>query len=113
MIPSFSFPGMDHIYLRLAWSYLESAEGKFDWSYIDRIVEKYTPKGYKISFRISCSETGTYPENFGEMYNGVLFATPSWVKKAGANGVIHDNKGIKSWVPNWDDRFPAKTEPIS
>jgi hypothetical protein len=38
-----SFPGMDHLYLRLAWAYLEPAEGKFDWSYIDDIVEKYVP----------------------------------------------------------------------
>jgi hypothetical protein len=33
-----SFPGMDHIYLRLAWSYLEPAEGQFDWTDIDRVV---------------------------------------------------------------------------
>jgi len=33
----FSFPGMDHLYLRLAWSYLEPVEGEFDWSYIDRV----------------------------------------------------------------------------
>jgi len=50
-----SFPGTDHIYLRLAWSYLEPKQGEFDWSYIDQVVEKYVPKGYKISFRISCS----------------------------------------------------------
>ena len=26
----YSFPGMDHLYLRLCWSYLEPEEGKFD-----------------------------------------------------------------------------------
>lgn len=99
-----SFPGMDHLYLRLAWSYLEPEEGKFDWTDIDRVVAKYVPKGYKISFRISCSETGSYPDNFGELVDGVHYATPSWVRNAGAEGTIVDNGRIKFWVPKWDDR---------
>jgi hypothetical protein len=104
-----SFPGMDHIYLRLAWSYLEPKEGEFDWSYIDRVVEKYVPRGYKISFRISCSETGKYPGSVGEQVDGVQYATPSWVEKAGAKGTI-TAKG-KSWVPEWDDPvFLAKLD---
>ena len=98
-----SFPGMDHIYLRLCWSYLEPKEGEFDWSYIDRVVEKYVPKGYKISFRISCSETGTYPNSVGEQVDGVQYATPSWVEKAGAKGTIADNGRTKHWVPKWSD----------
>lgn len=98
-----TFPGMDHIYVRLAWSYLEPKENEFDWSYIDNIVEKYVPKGYGISFRISCSETGSYPDNFGEVLDGVLYATPSWVKKAGAKGVTCIDKTSKYWVPDWDD----------
>jgi hypothetical protein len=40
-----NFPGMDHLYLRLAWAFLEPEEGVFDWSYIDDIVEKYVPTG--------------------------------------------------------------------
>jgi hypothetical protein len=96
-----SFPGMDHLYLRLAWSYLEPIEGKYDWSYIDKVVEKYVPKGYYISFRISCSETGIYPNNVGEQVDGVQYATPSWVEKAGAKGTIAGKR--KSWVPKWDD----------
>lgn len=98
-----AFPGMDHIYLRLAWSYLEPEEGKFDWTDIDRVVAKYVPQGFKISFRISCSETGTYPDSFGEQVDGVNYATPSWVKKAGAKGTIINNGRIKFWVPKWDD----------
>jgi hypothetical protein len=98
-----SFPGTDHIYLRLAWSYLEPKEGEFNWSYVDNVVEKYVPKGYSISFRISCSETGKYPDNFGELFDGVLYATPSWVAKAGAKGVIYADNGTKSWIPKWDD----------
>lgn len=98
-----TFPGMDHLYLRLAWSYLEPGEGEFDWTYIDRVVEKYVPKGYKISFRITCSETGPYPDAVGELSDGVNYATPGWVRKAGAEGTVVDNGKIKLWVPKWDD----------
>ena len=28
------FPGMDHLYIRLAWSYLEPREGEFHWEVI-------------------------------------------------------------------------------
>jgi len=99
----FSFPGMDHLYLRLAWSYLEPVEGEFDWSYIDRVVEKYVPLGYKISFRITCSETGSYPDRVGEQVGNVQYATPSWVEKAGASGIIDHRGNARNWVPDWDD----------
>ncbi|HTF31732.1 MAG TPA: beta-galactosidase, partial [Flavitalea sp.] len=44
-----SFPGMDHLYLRLAWSYLEPQEGQYDWHRIDEVIKKYVPLGYGIS----------------------------------------------------------------
>jgi len=48
-----AFPGMDHLYLRLAWAYLEPEEGKFNWSYIDNIVEKagHNLKNKSTNFR--------------------------------------------------------------
>lgn len=107
-----SFPGMDHLYLRLAWSYLEPAEGRYDWHRIDEIVAKYVPLGYKISFRISSKETGIFPGSVGQEWNGVQYATPAWVAKAGAKGTVagipnrsgkRTNRDIKSWVPKWDD----------
>jgi hypothetical protein len=97
------FPGMDHLYLRLAWAYLEPEEGKFDWSYIDDIVKKYVPLGYGISFRISCKETGGKPNSVPEEVDGVYYATPSWVEKAGAKGVVPTQYGSKSWTPDWND----------
>jgi hypothetical protein len=98
-----SFPAMDHLYLRLAWSYLEPKEGEFDWHRIDEIVEKYVPKGYGISFRISSKETGKYPETVGQHKNGVQYATPIWVAEAGAKGTVTEVWGTKSWTPDWDD----------
>jgi len=73
------FPGMDHLYIRLAWAYLEPKEGQFDWAVIDRLIEKWTPHGLGIAFRISCKETST--DRIEQQ-----FATPRWVMEAGAKG---------------------------
>lgn len=98
-----TFPGMDHLYLRLCWAYLEPEEGKYDWSYIDRIVEKYVPLGYRISFRISSKETGSAPGSVPKAVNGIFYATPYWVKQSGAKGVDRPEFGSPSWTPDWDD----------
>lgn len=98
-----TFPGMDHLYLRLCWAYLEPEEGKYDWSYIDNIVEKYVPLGYGISFRISCKETGGAPGSVPKAVGGIFYATPYWVKQAGAKGVDRPEFGSPSWTPDWDD----------
>jgi hypothetical protein len=97
------FPGMDHLYLRLAWAFLEPEEGKYNWSYIDDIVEKYVPKGYKISFRISCKETGPAPGSVPVEIDSIRYATPYWVVKAGAKGKERPAFGSASWTPVWDD----------
>jgi hypothetical protein len=102
------FPGMDHLYIRLAWAYLEPEEGRFDWAVIDRLIEKWTAHGLGISFRISCKETGT--DRIEQQY-----ATPRWVKEAGAQGG-HFRMGEAvgpegPWEPVWDDPvFLAKLE---
>lgn len=98
-----AFPGMDHLYVRLAWSYLEPAEGQFDWHRIDEVVDKYVPLGYRIAFRISCKETGTAPGCVAQESGGVQYATPLWVEKAGAKGSVAKSGNIRSWVPDWDD----------
>jgi hypothetical protein len=98
-----SFPGMDHLYLRLCWAFLEPEEGKFDWSYIDDIVEKYVPLGYGVSFRISCKETGGAPGSVPQEIDGVKYATPYWVKQAGAKGIDCPEYGNCSWTPDWND----------
>ena len=98
-----NFPGLDHFYIRMAWAFLEPEEGKFDWSYIDDIVEKYVPMGYGVSFRISCKETGPAPTSVPNEVNGTRFATPYWVSQAGAKGIEHPEYGSASWTPVWND----------
>lgn len=86
---------LDHIYLRLAWSYLEPEEGKFDWDVIDKVIEPWTAAGYRISFRISCREYyGPENENINQYY-----ATPKWVMEAGAKGTDIET----GWVPDYSD----------
>lgn len=74
------FPRMDHVYLRLAWAYLEPEEGRFRWEVIDEPIARWTARGLGIAFRISCKETASLhrPEQ--------VFATPRWVRDAGAQG---------------------------
>jgi hypothetical protein len=94
------FPGMDHIYIRLAWAYLEPQEGRFNWDVIDSIIDKWVGKGLKIAFRISCKETST--DRIEQQY-----ATPKWVMDAGAKGDYY-RRGKKAgpdgpWEPVFDD----------
>ena len=102
------FPGMDHLYIRLAWAYLEPKEGQFDWAVIDRIIEKWTAHGLGIAFRISCRETST--DRIEQQ-----FATPRWVMEAGAKGG-HYRMGKATgpdgpWEPEYDDPvFLAKLD---
>lgn len=86
------FPGLNSVYLRLAWSFLEPQEGKFNWQVIDTVINKWTARGYKISFRITCKET-TEP----------VFATPEWVKDAGAKGSFRSESRLKNWAPDYGD----------
>lgn len=102
------FPGMDHLYIRLAWAYLEPKEGQFDWAVIDRIIEKWTAHGLGIAFRISCKETST--DRIEQQ-----FATPRWVREAGAQGG-HYRMGKATgpegpWEPDFvDPIFLAKLD---
>ncbi|MDR0287841.1 MAG: DUF4832 domain-containing protein [Clostridiales bacterium] len=98
-----SFPGMDHLYLRLAWSFLEPEEGVYNWALIDDVVSQYVPRGFGISISITCKETGRFPIVVGQQKKGVQYATPVWVEEAGAKGVVTENDGVLSWSPVWDD----------
>jgi len=86
--------GCRQLYLRIPWSLLEPKQGQFDWSPIDDLVRDYGPGGYTFSFRITCKETG------------YVYATPEWVRLAGAQGGFHGADpqwGQNAWEPLWDD----------
>ncbi len=95
-----TIPGMDHLYMRLAWAYLEPTEGDFRWELIDKTIDKWTGKGLGIAFRISCRETGT--DRIEQQ-----FATPQWVVKAGAKGGFYlsgkETNSNGPWEPDFGD----------
>ena len=104
------FPGCSVCYLRLPWSMLEPEEGVYDWSTVDTPAQRWIARGGQIALRFTCSEDWMY------------YATPKWVKEAGAKGTQYrlwagkgpvrtpDGKTLP-WDPDFGDPvFLAKLE---
>jgi hypothetical protein len=88
------FPGVSTVYLRVPWSFLEPEEGKFNWALFDTPAQRWISNGKRIALRVTCSE------------NWTAYATPEWVKKAGAKGWLYEfgkGKSEKGWC--WDPDF--------
>jgi hypothetical protein len=102
----YDFPGLSTVYLRLAWSYVEPEEGRFDWSIVDTPAQRWIARGKKVALRFSASESDP----------GV--GTPLWVRAAGAKGYFFEaGKGVVPeapglpWEPDFDDPvFLAKAD---
>ena len=93
-----NFPGLDHLYIRVYWSMLEPTEGHFDWSIIENCKEKWVSKGYGIAICVTNKEQMEY-------------ATPEWVRLAGAKGEFLTCFGKKLWQPDYSDSiFLAKLD---
>lgn len=88
------FPGLSTVYLRLPWAYLEQEEGKFNWAILDTPAQRWIAKGKRIAFRFTTSE------------NWMKYATPEWVKNAGAKGTFYEfNRGRVPMSQTWDPIF--------
>lgn len=88
------WPGLSTIYLRVPWSYLEPREGEFNWSLLDTPAQRWIPMGKRIALRITCSESW------------LRYATPRWVRDAGARGVEFEfGQGPKPGGPLWDPDY--------
>lgn len=85
------FPGLSVVYLRLAWSHVEPAEGRFNWSILDTPIQRYGAAGKRFAFCFTVFE--------GDPHQG----TPEWVHAAGARGQVVDTSGTSSWEPDYDD----------
>ena len=104
------FPGCSVCYLRLPWSMVEPEEGVYDWSTIDTPAQRWIARGGQVALRITCSEDWMY------------YATPKWVKDAGAKGrpyrlwagkgpVRTPDRKTLPWDPDFGDPvFLAKLE---
>lgn len=93
-----AMPGLDILFIRLAWSYFEPSEGNYDWHYIDDLVNEYAAKGLRFGFAFTCKETGESgtPAPVG-------YATPKWVFDSGAKGKLVDCWGTKVMEPDYGD----------
>ena len=88
--------GLSVIYLRIPWSYIEPAEGRYNWSVLDTPAQRWIAKGKQVAFRISCYESWTRR------------ATPQWVADVGAKGYnFRPGAGVQAdgpfWEPDYDD----------
>ena len=105
------FPGVSTVYFRLPWCVLEPREGEYRWDLVDSYAAPWIAAGKQIGLRVTCCES-RYP-----------FATPEWVKDAGAKGWFFKMKMDKIfgkdppggetelWEPDYGDSvFLAKLE---
>jgi hypothetical protein len=88
------FPGLSTVYLRVPWAFLEPEEGRFNWALFDTPAQRWIARGKRVAFRVTCSE------------NWMRFATPEWVKNAGAQGCFYEfGKGPNARGGSWDPDF--------
>lgn len=93
------FPGLNHVYLRLAWSYLEPEEGNYKWEILDEIMRFYWKHGIRATLRISTKETGGCGGRIEQIY-----ATPKWVEDAGCHGeMVRMGDGPACYEPDYGD----------
>jgi hypothetical protein len=90
------FPGLSTVYLRVPWAFVEPEEGRYNWAVLDTPAQRWIAKGKRIALRITTSE------------NWMKFATPQWVRDAGAKGTFYEySKGrvekSQTWDPFFDD----------
>jgi len=87
------FPGLSCIYLRLPWSFIEPAEGEFNWSIVDTPAQRWIDRGMQVAFRFSCAESW------------LRWATPEWVARAGAKGYNFSPGKMREDGPFWEPDY--------
>jgi len=98
------FPGVSTIYFRLPWCLLEPQEGQYRWDLFDSYAAPWIAAGKQIAFRVTCCESR------------YAYATPEWVKDAGAKGWFFKMKMMKIYGKEppgaetdiWDDARCAR-----
>lgn len=85
-------PRVDGVALRHGWDQIEKADGKYDWSYLDRQVAAAVKARKKVSLSVSAGN-----------------ATPDWVYAAGAKSFTFKEGKAAHQIPvPWDPVFLAK-----
>lgn len=106
------FPGLSTVYLRIPWALLEPEEGNFNWPLLDTPAQRWIAGGKKIAIRITSTESE------------LKYATPEWVREAGAAGqyyrwgrggssTTNDGTAANVWEPHYGDPvFLSKLEDL-
>jgi len=81
------FPGMNTVFMRIPWAFVEPEEGVFMWDILDTPMQRWVEQGGQAAFCITATENW--------MHSG----TPEWVFKAGAKYYKADN----FLEPDYDD----------
>ena len=84
-----TFPGLNVVYLRIAWSYLEPREGDYQWALLDTVIQRYLQAGKRFAFRFTTFET--------EIPHG----TPKWLQDAGCPGYLVKVDDVENWEPDY------------
>jgi hypothetical protein len=85
-----SIPGINHLFIRMARSYMEPKDGVYDFSYIDDLLSTYKKYNIGVSIDITCKETG------------IKYATPEWLVNKGIGGGCVDG-GYGVYKPDYDN----------
>lgn len=83
-----SIPGINHLFIRMAWSYMEPKDGEYDFSYIDDLLATYKKYDITVSIDITCKETG------------IKYATPQWLVEKDIGGDFM-NGGYGVYKPDY------------
>jgi hypothetical protein len=89
------FPGLDVVYLRVPWAYVEPQRGRFNWALLDGPAQRFTARGWQVAYRFSTCEG----------HSGIVYGAPKWVQDAGAKGYYFSRRrdGIQYWEPDYAD----------
>ncbi|WP_372934273.1 DUF4832 domain-containing protein [Mariniphaga sediminis] len=88
------FPGCSVVYMRIPWTFVEPEEGFYNWTVFDTPAQRFIAKGKKLAIRINPCE------------HWITWATPRWVKSAGAKGVFFNHREGPSEKGNlWDPDY--------
>lgn len=81
------FPGMNTVFLRIPWAFVEPEEGKFVWEILDTPAQRWVDEGGQVALCLTATE------------NWMGSGTPTWVYDAGAE--CYEVDGYLE--PNYDD----------
>lgn len=89
------FEGMNIVYLRVPWSFIEQQDDVFQWERLDSVIRHWKAKGKRVGMRFTSHEVEEQ-------------AAPLWLRDdKGAGGFMRSSYTFdQPWIPNsWDTVF--------